>query len=1107
MNTNKIERQLQGSLNTVFTKVIEERNLSDKLIPYTVAEEGRADITLKTAKGKSLFFVELKDPTAKDGKTVFDSGIILREMERAQRMDVNYFGICNFTATTLIDRNKIYDRMAISEGFFNLHEINRLRVNYIVNNDIEKKLKNIANFYIDRAIEIISKKPVSFTPVDEIFIFKIRKLIEVYAYTISDNVWEKYQNDKAFAKRISEYAKIQQWQKPQTYQEIENLTHISLLMLISKLVFYKAYYDNNVYKLPKLNFDNEINTSEKLKNTLWEYFEEFKEITKDFELLIGEKSDIIFELPFVSENTIELVNDVLKAEETYNFGNTPYDIIGRIFEELINEDERHKLGQYFTPPIVIDLINSFCIKKGNEKVLDPSCGSGTFLVRAYERKKSLLKKMHTAILSEIYGSDISNYAAYLALLNLSIRDMKRPSYPQIIHKDFFSLHHTTKVDFFDNFGNKEKRCLPMFDSIIGNPPYTRQEDINAFNDKTKGNIANLIYGEWKLKPSKRTSIYGYFFYHSASYLKEGGYLGFIVSNSWLNVDYGQDMQRWMLAHFEIVSIIDSSVERFFPSADVNTCIVILKRQSNEEIRTNNVVKFVYLTEKLDTVNKFAGKIKVSENPTILNDTDKFRLFIETVNQNTENEYFKINCIKQNFLHSTPEKWSAFIKAPQIYWNIITKNPSVFVKLKEVVNVKFGIKTGCNEYFYFKDKTNECKKKPELLKTAMNNIGKLEEYNDIIDKELMLLENGVGEYWLIEEQFVRPIIISAREIKHYSIEKGYLENYVLTVNLVENYEIENEDGTYGKRKKYDIKQYRKEIEKDYPYLAKYIKYGEKTAFKNEIVSEKRTCAGRPAWWDLNKTGISRFAYPYMIGTIHKIPLNQTALLDHNLIDFYCKKENINYLGGILNSYIFRLFIEMTGREMTGALTVKKVEVYELNDVIIPYKDVNKEVVERIFEKLKTKPAKSIFDELNAKTTDELDLTKVEPLRYKLDNAVLKIIGFTNETERNQVQTELYKNLITIISSRLSKSDSVKSITVKRQKTELSVYIEELKKIVEEFEIKVKNTPTFASKIKKLVIEITSEKSLQKKIISSYWKEKFNETFDIKELQNKEQGKLF
>ena len=132
----KIERQLQGTLNAVFTELIKERGLEKRINPYATQEEGRADLTLKNSNGKPIFFIELKDPTAKDGKSVFDSAVLMRETERAQKLDIKYFGNCNFLACAFIDRDKIYEKVAVNEGFFTIQEITRLSTNYSPNKDI-----------------------------------------------------------------------------------------------------------------------------------------------------------------------------------------------------------------------------------------------------------------------------------------------------------------------------------------------------------------------------------------------------------------------------------------------------------------------------------------------------------------------------------------------------------------------------------------------------------------------------------------------------------------------------------------------------------------------------------------------------------------------------------------------------------------------------------------------------------------------------------------------------------------------------------------------------------------------------------------------------------
>jgi len=118
----------------------------------------------------------------------------------------------------------------------------------------------------------------------------------------------------------------------------------------------------------------------------------------------------------------------------YDFSSLGFDVIGRIFERLIPESERHNLGQYFTDPDIVDLILQFCIKNEKDKVFDPSCGAGTFLVRAYQYKKLMNQTLtHEKILDTIWGNDIAKFPAHLSIINLAINNLSvEKNYPKIM---------------------------------------------------------------------------------------------------------------------------------------------------------------------------------------------------------------------------------------------------------------------------------------------------------------------------------------------------------------------------------------------------------------------------------------------------------------------------------------------------------------------------------------------------------------------------------------------------------------------------------------------------------------------------------------------------
>jgi hypothetical protein len=116
--------------------------------------------------------------------------------------------------------------------------------------------------------------------------------------------------------------------------------------------------------------------------------------------------------------------------------------------------ERRRWGRFYTPPAWADLTLRLCLRDAADRVLDPSCGDGVFLARAAAYKQRLDPSRDAATLSqELWGVEVDRAAADQAAQNLGLA-------AHIICADFFSL------------GAGE---LPMFDCVVGNPPYTRQE--------------------------------------------------------------------------------------------------------------------------------------------------------------------------------------------------------------------------------------------------------------------------------------------------------------------------------------------------------------------------------------------------------------------------------------------------------------------------------------------------------------------------------------------------------------------------------------------------------------------------------------------------------
>jgi len=269
-----------------------------------------------------------------------------------------------------------------------------------------------------------------------------------------------------------------------------------------------------------------------------------------------------------------------------------------------------------------------------------------------------------------------------------------------------------------------------FDIVIANPPYVRQErieDLSGFYSKSeyKEKLIKQTRLDWsydyegKIKskspiPEKfdrKCDLYVYFYLKGLKLLNPDGVLCYISSNSWLDVGFGRVLQEVLIKRCPIVSIYDNQVKRSFKHADVNTIIALIKAPKeidfDEEIK-NNEVRFVMFKKPFE-------EIMFSEIFIGLEKDYDLKEFQE--GKRRENETYRMHIVNQKDLWEfgrdektgqyTGNKWGGkYLRAPEIYWKILEKGKGKLVKLGDIAEVRFGIKTGANEFFYVEDVTDK-----------------------------------------------------------------------------------------------------------------------------------------------------------------------------------------------------------------------------------------------------------------------------------------------------------------------------------------------------------------------------------------------------------------
>lgn len=243
-----------------------------------------------------------------------------------------------------------------------------------------------------------------------------------------------------------------------------------------------------------------------------------------------------------------------------------------------------------------------------------------------------------------------------------------------------------------------------FDIVVANPPYVRQEQIGPNKDELKKEYASAV--------TARSDLYCYFYARALQMLRDGGMHVFVCSNSWLDVGYGAKLQEYLLKNSHVRAVYESAVERQFSTAQINTMISVIEKSTSS---SSQYTRFVSLREEFERA--FANAANRREI---------------SVTHSELMEAGRGSPDARGRRKFVGDKWGGkYLRAPDIYWTIQKKGHGKLVRLGDVATVKFGIKTGANEFF-------------------------------CLDKDRI-------EEWGIEDKFLQPVMISPRESRSIAID--------------------------------------------------------------------------------------------------------------------------------------------------------------------------------------------------------------------------------------------------------------------------------------------------------------------------------------------------
>jgi len=323
-----------------------------------------------------------------------------------------------------------------------------------------------------------------------------------------------------------------------------------------------------------------------------------------------------------------------------------YDLV-KVFELLIPETDKKINGAFFTPRIITEFIAKETIKNEKSLICDPSCGCGAFLIEAatYINKK-FGKSFQAIIKDNLYGVDILDYSAdrckiLLMLLALSNGENVDEKSLNIYQADSLGLDWEKKFKKVFQSGG--------FDTIIGNPPYVKFQDLP--ND-----IRKNLYDNWTTLKKGSYNLYFAFFELGINLIKKDGVLGYITPNNYFTSLSGIDLRKFFSKNRYIDKIIDFNHLKLF-EAQTYTCITFLSK-----IKKDN-----FLYERIDKKR----------------DLEKLA---------------NLNFSKINYESLNDKKWRLLKKEDQGNINKIEKAGDL---LGDLYDIRVGIAT-CKDIIYFID---------------------------------------------------------------------------------------------------------------------------------------------------------------------------------------------------------------------------------------------------------------------------------------------------------------------------------------------------------------------------------------------------------------------
>ncbi|MBB5741490.1 N-6 DNA methylase [Brevundimonas aurantiaca] len=297
---------------------------------------------------------------------------------------------------------------------------------------------------------------------------------------------------------------------------------------------------------------------------------------------------------------------VVSEMQQYSLLDSPVDVKGIAYEEVVGSNLRGDRGEFFTPRNACRMAVQMINPQANEVILDPSCGTGGFLVTAMnhvlsnidrkhknrwsslrpspEQQAEWYRERHNYLSNNIYGLDLNPSLVRAAKMNMV---MNNDGSGKLFQCNSLEHPHRWPAE------GPPPSLLGSVDIIFANPPFgteitiddpriLAQYEVGGAWEKTESGFQRRLdrKGEPVLQSSQSPEVL--FVERCLQFLKPGGRMAIVLPNGLLNNPGLAYFRQSILRQAQLLAVVDMHRDLFQPRNDTQTSMVLLRKWSEGE---------------------------------------------------------------------------------------------------------------------------------------------------------------------------------------------------------------------------------------------------------------------------------------------------------------------------------------------------------------------------------------------------------------------------------------------------------------------------------------------------------------------------------------------